>query len=62
MDNEELLYKWLRWYRQGMGVDSGDVIPDLIIKTAKTLQFKEFITVAGDFDCDAVLKITTRRG
>jgi len=45
-----------------MGVDSGDVIPDLIIKTAKTLQFKEYIAVTGDFDCDAALKITTRRG
>lgn len=49
------LSKWLRWYHLGMGVDSGGVDPMIIVETAKTLDFNQYISDSGFVDNYAVL-------
>lgn len=50
------LSNWLRWYRFGMGVDSGGVDPFIIAETAKTLDFNQYISSNGLVDNYAVLR------
>lgn len=56
----ELLIKWLQWYRKGLGADSKGVDPDVIIATAKSLNLKEY-QIEGEDWRHVVLRECIRR-
>ena len=48
--------QWLRWFRNGSGLDLGGYTVKQILHTANTLDFKDYLLPSGDMDKHAALK------